>query len=537
MVNIGNSVALLALMTWPLIIVLMFRFMTLERALIWSLLGGYMLLPQVTEINFPAIPAFNKTSIPNLTAFVVIIAMSGKMPQLLPQTLIGRALVMLLVLSPALTVLNNLEPVRFGYQLIGGLVIFDPGELERAELPALRFYDSASELARQLIVMVPFFLARHYLRTEAAMTEILRALVVGGLIYALPMLFEVRFSPQLHTWLYGFFQHDFIQAMRAGGFRPFVFMPHGLWVAFFAFMAAMAGVALTMIAVKEKRRQMVLVSLILIALVPLCKSLGVILYSLLLIPALLFLPARVHLLFGLLVSVLVLAYPMMRGAGLIPTQALVERVEQFNPDRAQSLEYRFDNEDRVIAHVRDKPLLGWGGWGRFMPHDPETGTSRVVVDGLWVITIGQFGWLGYLALFGLLVLPLLSLWRQANRAQAPPLPLTVSTLVLIYAANLLDLLPNATLVPFSLLIGGALLGYAEELRTATDKRLTLSGARDHHNVIIGASTATPSRVVQGRKQDAILGKVAKGRAGHMAPGAEGQDTRAPAQPRGRRTLF
>ncbi|MGY6535719.1 MAG: hypothetical protein ACXIVG_10275 [Pararhodobacter sp.] len=537
MVNIGNSVALLALLAWPMVIIVMFRFMTLERALIWSLLGGYMFLPQVTEINFPGIPAFNKTTIPNLTAFVVIIAMSGKLPQLLPQTLVGRALVMMLVLSPALTVLNNLEPVRFGYQMIGNLLILDPSALERAELPALRFYDSASELARQLIVMVPFFLARHYLRTEAALTEILRALAVGGLIYALPMLFEVRFSPQLHTWVYGFFQHDFIQAMRAGGFRPFVFMPHGLWVAFFAFMAAMAGVALAMTAVQEKRRQTLLVSLILIALVPLCKSLGVIVYSLLLIPALLFLPARAHLLFGLLISFLVLAYPMMRGAGLIPTQALVERIEQFNPDRAQSLEYRFDNEDRVIAHVRDKPLLGWGGWGRFMPHDPETGTSRVVVDGLWVITIGQYGWLGYLALFGLLVLPLLSLFRQANRAHAPPLPITVSALVLIYAANLLDLLPNATLVPFSLLIGGALLGYAEELRSATDKARALSGAKDHHNVIIGASTATPSRLVQAGKHDVILGHVRKDRKGRMATGADEKAARSPAQPRGRRNLL
>ena len=49
------------------------------------------------------------------------------------------------------------------------------------------------------------------------------------------MLVEVRLSPQINTWIYGFFQHDFIQMMRYGGFRPIVFLPHGLWVAFFAY--------------------------------------------------------------------------------------------------------------------------------------------------------------------------------------------------------------------------------------------------------------------------------------------------------------
>ncbi len=505
MVNIGNSLAVAMLLAWPLVIILMFRVMSLERALIWSLLGGYMLLPQVTEINFPGIPAFNKTSLPNLTAFMVIVVMSGRLPQLLPQSLIGRGLVLLLALSPAMTVLNNLEPIRFGFQSFGGMLVHDPGMMVRGDLPGLRAYDSASELMRQLIVLMPFFLARHYLRSEAAITEILRALVIAGLIYALPMVFEVRFSPQLHTWVYGFFQHDFIQAIRAGGFRPFVFMPHGLWVAFFAFMAAMAGVALTMTAVRDRRRQMIIVTLILLVLVPLCKSLGAIVYTLLLIPALLFLPARAHLLFGVAVSVLVLAYPMMRGAGVIPTAQIVERIERFNPDRAQSLGYRFDNENRVIAHVREKPILGWGSWGRFMPRDPMTGETRVVVDGLWVITIGQFGWFGYLALFGLLVLPLLSIWWQGRRAQAPPIPVTVSALVLIYAANLLDLLPNATLVPFSLLIAGALLGYAEEMRRVTDARQSQAWALGHDNVILGKAHSGKPTLAQPGQSGGILG--------------------------------
>lgn len=506
MVIVGNFVAVFALMLWPLAIILMFRFMTLERALIWSILGGYMLLPQVTEFNFPGIPAFNKTSIPNLTALMVIIVMSGRVPQLLPRSTIGRVLVLTLALSPAITALNNQEPVRFGYQMFGDMMLYNPNDLVRPLLPGMRLYDSLSELARQIIVLIPFFLARQYLRSEAAIREILRALVVAGLIYALPMLAEARLSPQLHTWVYGFFQHDFSQAIRFGGFRPFVFMPHGLWVAFFAFMVAMAGIAMAMTAPREKRWLRIATAVALVALIPICKTLGVMFYAVVLIPVLLFLPVRMHLLFGVAVSVLVLAYPLMRGAGLVPTGPLVERVEQFNPERAQSLGFRFDNEDRIIAHVSEKPILGWGGWGRFMPHDPLTGDSRIVVDGLWIITIGQFGWLGYLALFGLLVLPLLSVWWQGRRAQAPPVPLTVSALVLIYATNLIDLLPNATLVPFSLLIGGALLGYAEELRKAAQHREAETRKRVLQNVIIGAPATRKPPLAEMSSKGGILGQ-------------------------------
>lgn len=492
---VGNSFAVGALLAWPGVIILMFHFLSLERALIWSILGGYMLLPQITELNFPGIPPLNKTTIPNVTAFLVIVVMAGRLPGLLPRGLVGRGLLLLLALSPAMTALGNLDPVRFGFQTIGGMLVFDGSNLVRSELPGMRLYDVASELVRQAMILMPFFLARHYLRSEAALREILRALVIGGLIYAVPMLIEIRLSPQLHTWVYGFFQHDFSQAMRAGGFRPFVFMPHGLWVAFFAFMTAMAGVAMAMSAAPEKRVNQWVIALVLIGLIPLTKTLGVIAYAALLIPALLFLGARLHLLFGAAVSLVVLAYPLARGLGYVPTGWLVRLVEGFNPERASSLAFRFDNEFLILLHTEERPLLGWGSWGRFRPHDPMTGDSGVIVDGQWIITIGQFGWLGYIALFGLLVLPLMALWWQGRRTHAAPVPVTVSALVLIYAANMIDLLPNATLVPLTLLIGGALLAYSEEMRAETDRRTALATPRRRPSALLGASgaAAAPGR--------------------------------------------
>src|SRR5204863_66271 len=66
---------------------------------------------------------------------------------------------------------------------------------------------------------------------------------VGGLIYSVLILWEVRMSPQLHATVYGASprQADFAQAIRWGGYRPIVFMPHGLAVALFICNTVMAA--------------------------------------------------------------------------------------------------------------------------------------------------------------------------------------------------------------------------------------------------------------------------------------------------------
>jgi len=486
MFNQGNMLALIALLAWPAVVAILFRRLPLERALIWSILGGYMVLPQISAINLPMIPAFDKVTIPNLTAFAACVAIWGRLPGLIPESWTGRVLLAAFLLSPSFTVLTNMQPVRFGVDDLGALAIIDFHNIEAGGLPGLRIYDSLSALAQQVLLMLPFFLAREALRTAAAMREILVALVIAGAIYTLPMLAEIRLSPQLHTWVYGFFQHDFIQAIRAGGYRPFVFMPHGLWVAFFAFMVLMAAVALWRTERGPVRLRWGGAVALGAGLLVICKSMGVILYALVFVPVALLLRPRAHLLIAVLLSAVVLTYPALRGLGWIPTDDLIARSAEISTDRAESLAYRFGNEDRVLAHAAQRPWLGWGVWGRFFPHDPETGTTRVVVDGLWVITIGVYGWLGYAALFGLLALPLWSLWWHARRAETPP-PATVTILALVLAINMVDLLPNATLIPFTWLIAGALLGHAEDLARDRARTRRERAAARHGNVVLGGT--------------------------------------------------
>ena len=106
-----------------------------------------------------------------------------------------------------------------------------------------------------------------------------------------------------------------------------------------------------------------------------------------------------------------------------------------------------------------------------------------IADGAWIIQIGTFGWLGYVAEFGLLCLPLWLLGREALVQGSAAFSAPVAGLALIFAFNMLDLLPNVTLVPVSWLIAGALLGHAEALRAARKAAKVARSARPMRTVI------------------------------------------------------
>ena len=108
-----NGLAYLALLAWPLVTVALFRSLSVERAVIWSILGGYLLLPPIVAFDFPMIPPLDKFSISNLSAYAACVVLLGQRVPLLPSSTIGRALMVLFVVSPVLTVLTNQDPLYF----------------------------------------------------------------------------------------------------------------------------------------------------------------------------------------------------------------------------------------------------------------------------------------------------------------------------------------------------------------------------------------------------------------------------------------
>jgi hypothetical protein len=443
----GNLLAYAMLYLWPLVAWLLFTRMGPARALVWVILGGYMFLPPLTAIDLPMVPDFDKSSIPNLAAAAAVVFLLKERFSLWPASLLGRLLIILYVLSPFATVLGNDDPIFY----------------ERASLPAMRIYDSLAAVAGQFIVLLPFFMARKYLATPEAQRVVLVALVAAGLIYSIPMLYEARMSPQLNLMFYGFFQHDFSQAIRFGGYRPFVFMPHGLWVAFFALMCLLAAVTLLRLGPAAVRPKQLLVAGYLMVVLVFCRSAGPWIYALLLVPVVLVFPRRLQLAIAAVMAVIVITYPLLRGLHLVPIDDILSFALRMNEERGQSLQFRITNEELLLERAAERPFFGWGGYGRGLLHDAYSGQISVIADGGWIITLGIYGWAGYIAEFGLLVLPIFLIWRESRHMKGADLSPYACTMALILAANLFDMLPNDTLIPFTWLMAGALMGYAEAL--------------------------------------------------------------------------
>ena len=444
-----NSLAYLMLLVWPLVMVFLFRRMPAHRAMIWSLLGAYLFLPpQPAAFDFPLLPPFTKESIPNLVLLLICLVKFGPNVIQLPSSKTARILIFLFVFSPIATVLVNGEPL-----------IFRNGSF----LPGLRFTDMVALVITQAMMLFPVILARNILASEEAHRDLLKILMVAGLIYSIPMLIEIRLSPQLNLWVYGYFQHSFIQSIRFGGFRPVVFLDHGLWVAFFAMTSTMAAFTLWRVDRSTHRAVYLLAAGYLGIVLVLSKSLGALLFAILLTPLIFLLNRKMQLLVAFVLILPILAYPVLKTSNLVPSQWMIEQAKKVNDDRANSLKFRFYNEDILLDRANEKPLFGWGSWGRNHIHNPDSGEITTVTDGRWIIVFGVFGWIGFIAEFGLLTLPLALLWRINRKVRVEDISPYAGPIALILAINVVDLLPNATLTPLTWLLSGALLGYAERL--------------------------------------------------------------------------
>lgn len=221
-----NPIAFLMLAIWPLVAVAFFGRFRADKALIWTLMLGYLFLPEPpAAFDLPLMPPLNKHNIPALAAFAIALWRYGYDGPLLPQNIVGKILILTFVFSPVMTVLTNEEPIFFG----------------QVGLPGLAVKDAIALIMQQFLLILPFLLARQFLASGGAQRELMMALMIAGLAYSLLMLIEMRLSPQLNLWVYGYYQHLFGQSIRFGGYRPVVFLYHGLWVAFFCMTAVVAA--------------------------------------------------------------------------------------------------------------------------------------------------------------------------------------------------------------------------------------------------------------------------------------------------------
>jgi hypothetical protein len=466
--------ATLAICLWPAVAISFFRTLPLRLATLWTILGAQLLLPVGAAIKFEMVPQFDKTSVPNLCALIGCLIVFRGRQRLLASIGLAELLIAMFLISPAVTSELNGDAIIVGDRV----------------LPGVGLYDAISTVESSIISLLPFFLGRRYLRGSADNLAILQVLVVAGLIYSLPSLFEVRFSPQLHYWVYGYYPTDFIQQMREGGFRPMVFMGHGLLAAFFAMTVTVAAASLWRIRVHIFTLPPAGVTIYLAMVLLLCKTLGATLYGLVLAPLVRFANPRTQMRIAQTLAIVALLYPVLRSFDVFPTKLLVSGASSISVDRGESLKFRFDNEDTLLERASERLLFGWGRYGRSRVY-AEWGQDVSVTDGHWVLTLGQFGAFGFFAEFGLLTIGILRAAAALRFARSESEKVCLAALAIIVSVNIIDLLPNSGLIPWTWLLAGALLGRVEALRATASQNVR--GAVKHQ-IIVG-----PGKVASGWK--------------------------------------
>lgn len=322
-------------------------------------------------------------------------------------------------------------------------------------------YDGISESMYQSFTWgLPYFVSRMYFNNLEGLEILGKTVFWGGIIYIPLCVIEMVMSPQLHRITYGFHQHSFLQTIKGNGFRPMVYMEHGLMVAMWMVTASLLGLGL-LHARKLPRAIFGIPSWVLVlGLVLITSSLRSMGALVLMMIALVGVWLSIVLKTRLIALVLLLippTYMMTRINGWWTGEGLVQFIaEKVSPERAQSLEFRLDNENILIDRALEAGLFGWGGWGRSRVFD-EDGKDISVTDGLWIITLGTRGVYGLTFLNIAIVLPLILFFYRYHPDQwkRPDLrvPAVFLFILLIYMT---DNLLNAMVNPVFMLFNGGL---------------------------------------------------------------------------------
>jgi len=439
-----NSFAYIALLAWIPISTLLFYLFRPATAAAATFVGALVLLPANLAIDLAGVPAFDRHVIGGVACLIgYLIAVPGRAQApgtykwMLP-------LFVLQALADFCSAFSNQDPLAYGPLFIRNLTTYDGVGIVFVHL-----------FTRGL----PLFLGARLVRSTADLCDVLRVIVVFGVAYIPLIIWENLMSPQLHATLYGYFPHSFAQHIRSGGFRPVGFTSHGLELALFIATALISAAGLWRANVRIAGLPGWVPFALLLVGLALCKSMG----PLVLGPAIagLILVGRTSLQVtaARLVICTILLYPVLRSLDLFPTQTIVNVAESVSGDRAESLEFRFVNENALMAKAAERPIFGWGTWGRNRVYDPVDGRDTSVTDGYWILELGMFGGVGFLLFFLYLTAPAFWASRRVYRFAPSSQRILLVTVLFIVLLRAIDLLPNAFFAPLTPFLAGALVPF------------------------------------------------------------------------------
>ncbi|NJO78103.1 MAG: O-antigen ligase domain-containing protein [Cyanobacteria bacterium RM1_2_2] len=456
-----NLLVPLVMFAWIPIVLYMFSRLPARQAVVYSFLAAWLFLPEA-EMQLSGLPDYSKTT---ATCYGILIATFifdvGRFSTFKFSWLDIPMVVW--CLSPFASALTNDFVPFAGYSPL---------------------YDGfSSSLDRTALWGVTYFLGRIYLNSWAGLRQLAIGIFLGGLAYVPLCLFESRFSPQLHRIFYGAFAAgDFSQTMRLGGFRPTVFMQHGLAVGAFMMASTLIGLWLWQTNTIRQVRGIPMGWLLgaMFLAFALLRSTGAL--ALLMIGVAMLVVAkylRTALPVFLLVAAMALYLYINAGTEIYFTDQLLDFLKQIFPeDRVASLEFRLNNEELLVDHARERLTFGWSGWNRSRVIVPETG-KPAVQDSLWVIALGENGLVGLVSLFSAMLLPVVVLFwsRCPARLWMHPQVAPAVGVAVALVLYMLDCILNAMINPIYILACGGIAGLvvSPERKRQPSRKAAVSG--------------------------------------------------------------
>ncbi|MEM7135848.1 MAG: hypothetical protein AAF500_04670 [Myxococcota bacterium] len=412
-------------------------------------LVGVLILPELVTFSVPGIPDFYKPTIIVLWVFLGAVFFHRERLSSVSFPWQLKWCIGFLLVGAVFTVLLNTDPLNYGSSYV----------------PAHRPYDIVHLLIKRiLMIILPFVLGLSMFRSGAELRVLLQTFVAAALLYSILQIAEMVLSPQLNRWVYGFHQHSFAQTMRGGGFRPMVFMSHGLALAMFTTLATIAAAALHKVGAKVIDVPAKWAAGYLGAILATSRSVAALLYAFVAVPLVLFVSPRRQVFVALAIGSLLLTYPAARSLGLIPVDDINAFVlDQYGVEKVGSLTVRFENEAEMLDKALERLWFGWGWFCRACFYDPWSGALISIRDGAWIATLGNTGIIGFIGHFGLLVFPVWVLWRRISRVPKVANRRLLAALALMVGLSCFDLIPNGNFNTISLLLAGALYGSLDGL--------------------------------------------------------------------------
>ncbi|TVQ42743.1 MAG: O-antigen ligase domain-containing protein [Gloeocapsa sp. DLM2.Bin57] len=453
-------IAKAVLLLWLPIAVNFFRCYPPRKAILITLIVGILFLPTRVLFNLPLIPNYDSETAVVYPIIIGLFIYDTKW-------------------------LTRLEP----WWLDVPILIFCISSIFASVRNDLGIYDGVNESLRMVwLYGVPYLVGRVYFNNLDSIRNLAVAIVKGGLVYVPFCLYEVLMSPQLHRMIYGYFPHGsgITQAIRLGGYRPMVFMNHGLAVGLFMMTATLIAVWLWQSkAVGEIWGfDLVYIVPVLVFTLILVRSTGAYLLFAYGLVILAFAKWRKSIWPFLLLIIGIITYLYIAIQGNLDKPTLVLPVLEFlsnfaSPDRIGSLEFRIDEEILLIDKAREQFWFGWGGWGRsrvFEENNYGIFQDVSITDSLWIIVFGTKGVIGIVSIALSMLLPslLFPYLRHPVRTWFYPRVGSAAVFAVLLPLFMLDNLLNYHLT----VVGWVMVGSLTGLILNTQEDLSITGGKN-----------------------------------------------------------